>query len=224
MARDLKKLNPHWGDETLFQEARHINAALIQVFLFNISFSSLIYVLMQCNDSPILPLLIFNPQLFAAHHVQRIFADGLGQTQPASPRWELSGNSFAKDDNLLVLNFQQVLCSILMATLMVTIPLWTLEQVKDVTSIQNKQTDIQTGIQSKQIFFVHGRLVWYPRLAQPYWFLYQAIITLFWQNQIGRSSFHNSCLQIRTLPSSLHHWTMVNKVLLLLINKTTNLF
>ena len=123
MARDLKRLNPHWGDETLFQEARHINAALIQVFLFNISFSSLIFVLLQCNDSPILPLLIVNPQLVAAHHVQRIFADGLGQTQPASPRSGFSGNSFAKKDNLLVLNFQQVLCSILMATLMVTIPL-----------------------------------------------------------------------------------------------------
>ena len=43
-------------------------------------------------------------------------------------------------------------------------------------------------------------------------------------NNIGRSSFHNSCLQIRTLPSTVHHRTMVNKVLLLLINKTTNLF
>ena len=32
MARELGRLNPHWGDETLFQEARHINAALIQVF------------------------------------------------------------------------------------------------------------------------------------------------------------------------------------------------
>ena len=88
----------------------------------------------------------------------------------------------------------------------------------------SKQTNIQRGIQTKQIFCMRGRLVGYSCLAQPYWFLYQAIITLFWQNQIGRSSFHNSCLQIRTLPSSLHHWTMVNKVLLLLINKTTNLF
>ena len=32
MALELRRLNPHWGDETLFQEARHINAALIQVF------------------------------------------------------------------------------------------------------------------------------------------------------------------------------------------------
>lgn len=31
----MASLNPHWGDETLFQEARAINIALIQHITFN---------------------------------------------------------------------------------------------------------------------------------------------------------------------------------------------
>ena len=35
LATELEKLNPHWSDETLYQEARHINIAIIQHITFN---------------------------------------------------------------------------------------------------------------------------------------------------------------------------------------------
>ena len=35
MARQLSSLNPHWSDETIFQETKHINTALFQHITFN---------------------------------------------------------------------------------------------------------------------------------------------------------------------------------------------
>ena len=222
MARDLKRLNPHWGDETLFQEARHINAALIQVFLF-------LY-------------------LFIIYHLFTLIfptADSQSWTCCSTSRsTNICRWSWANATCIATVRiFWEQCCQKKIIFLFSNPNLLGLVLYSDgyfdgydptvnpgagigchKHSEQKIQTNIQTGIQNKQIFCVRGRLVGYSCLAQPYWFLYQAIITLFWQNQIGRSSFHDSCLQIRTLPSTVHHWTMVNKVLLLLINKTPNLF
>ena len=107
MALELRRLNPHWGDETLFQEARHINAALIQV--------------------------VFSPRCLeniwpgAAHHVQRVPADGVGKAQSAPTWWELMHRKLF---GILQMFVAQALFSTLTAILTVTTPQWTREQVK----------------------------------------------------------------------------------------------
>ena len=35
IAAELGKINPHWDDETIFQESRHIVAALVQHITYN---------------------------------------------------------------------------------------------------------------------------------------------------------------------------------------------
>ncbi len=35
ICREFQKLNPHWSDETIFQETRHIMAALMQHITYN---------------------------------------------------------------------------------------------------------------------------------------------------------------------------------------------